>query len=148
MAARKTNRITMTHHATRYVEFWLIVFMIAWGIGVGANPMAMSDPIYRVMLEWAPSQSWSATAGSVGIVHFASWWHNGHGMWWTGPLRAWGCVATAIVVGLMALGAYHAIGIGPASIGYAAASCAAFHSACANVLRYMRWRGMLKGAVR
>jgi hypothetical protein len=119
--------------------------MVAWGVGVGSNPASMADPIYRVMIEWAPSWAWSATAGSVGLVHLAAWWHNGHGMWWTGPMRAWSCVATAVIISLMASGAYMAIGVGPASIGYAAASLAAAHSAVANILRFMIWRGLLTG---
>lgn len=138
----------MTPHATRFVEFWLIVFMIMWGIGVGGNPSSMSDPIYRVMIEWAPARAWSATAGAVGIVHFAAWWHNGHGMWWTGPMRAWGCVATTVILSLLASGAYMSIGVGPASVGYAAAALAASHSAVANILRFMAWRGLLTGAAR
>lgn len=119
--------------------------MVAWGLGVGHNPASMSDGIYAVMLSWGPAQAWSATAGSVGLVHMAAWWHNGHGMWWTAPLRAWGCVATAVIVGLMASGAYFAVGVGPASVGYSAAACAASHAAVANIMRFMRWRGIISG---
>lgn len=135
----------MTHHATRYVEFWLIVFMIMWGIDAGNNPAALSDPIYSVMTLWADHRAWSGTVGAIGIVHLAAWYHNGHGMWWTGPMRAWGCVATAVVFAVMSVGAYLAVGITPAAIGYAAATLAATHSALANIIRFMSYRGLMTG---